>query len=89
MDEGGGGVGRAAEVSSGVSRTQCSAQRCTADPGPRLLDYLKETGVPGLQRTTSLHFVLRCARDTRSNYAITPSAIFSQSTTPMSGSPAR
>src|SRR6516165_3664799 len=43
-----------------VSRMRCSAKRCTADPGPP-----QTVTVPGLQRTTSLRFVLRCARDTR------------------------
>ena len=48
-----------------VSRMRCSAQRfsaerCTADPGP------PRTGtVPGLHRTATLRFALRCARDTR------------------------
>jgi len=47
-----------------VSRMRCSATsaftrvfdalwRCTADPGPRLFVDPSETGVPGLQRTTS------------------------------------
>src|ERR1700730_6537214 len=43
-----------------VSRTRCSAKRCTADPGPPQIGT-----IPGLQRTTPLRFVLRCARDTR------------------------
>src|SRR3981189_2032756 len=42
------------------SRTRCSAKRCAADPGPS-----RTVTVPGLQRITSLRFVLRCARDTR------------------------
>src|SRR5207237_678159 len=42
---------------------------CTADPGPRFfLLCAAATGVPGLQRTTSLRFVLRCARDTLPNW---------------------
>ena len=49
-------------MSSFVSRTLCSAKRCTADPGPRFLS--KASWVPGLQRITPLRFVLRCARDT-------------------------
>src|SRR5213593_360038 len=47
------------------------AQRCTADPGPRLL--CKETGVPGLQRIIPLRCMLRCARDTqRADSVMTP-----------------
>jgi len=34
-------------------------ERCTAKPGPP-----QTATIPGLQRTTSLRFVLRCTRDT-------------------------
>src|SRR5262245_4453713 len=45
-----------------VSRTRCSAKRCTADPGP---PEARCVTVPGLQRIIPLRFMLRCARDTR------------------------
>src|SRR6266540_1482161 len=44
----------------GCGAAQNEVERCTADPGP------PQSGtIPGLQRTTTLRFVLRCARDTR------------------------
>jgi hypothetical protein len=46
-----------------VSRMRCSAKRCTADPGA--LQTQEFVTVPGLQRTTTLRFVLRCARETQ------------------------
>src|SRR6266508_6771471 len=39
-----------------VSRTRCSAQRCTADPGP---PRTRLVTVPGLQRTTTQSSVRR------------------------------
>jgi hypothetical protein len=39
------------------------AERCTADPGTATMTEFDT--IPVLQRTTSLRFVLRCARDTR------------------------
>src|SRR5262249_5708618 len=48
----------------GCGAARSEVERCTADPGP------PRTGtVPGLQRSTSLRSVLRCARDTRCTVA--------------------
>jgi hypothetical protein len=49
----------AAQVSlRNLRKLDCTAKRCTADPGP------PRTGtVPVLQRTTRLRLALRCARD--------------------------
>src|ERR1700730_10840034 len=50
---------------------RCSAQRCTADPGPSRTQSALAT-IPGLQRTTSLRFVLRCARETHVANSLQP-----------------
>src|SRR3954465_4227756 len=44
------------------------AERCTAKPGPfSSLDFL---AIPGLQRTVTLRFTLRCARETRLSWRL-------------------
>ena len=54
-------IGRFASSCPGCGAARALAKRCTADPGP---SRARCETVPGLQRTTSLRFVLRCARDT-------------------------
>jgi hypothetical protein len=47
-------------VCPGCDAARAAAKRCIADPGPP-----QTAAVPGLQRTVTLRFTLRCARDTR------------------------
>ena len=52
----------------GRSAAWSEAERCAADPGPRLLQPLphkKETGVPHLRCTAPLRYALHRVRDTR------------------------
>src|SRR5438552_6934772 len=49
------------ETCPGCGAARNEVERCTADPGPP-----RTVTIPGLHRTTSLCFVLRCARDTLS-----------------------
>ena len=46
----------------GAARNE--VERCTADPGPRLVAEKEVTGVPGLRRIIPLRSMLRRARDT-------------------------
>jgi len=45
-----------------VSRTRCSAKRCIADAGPRLLERIRESRGP--DSAAHHQAVLHCARDT-------------------------
>jgi hypothetical protein len=49
-------------VCPGCDAARAAAKRCIADPGPP-----QTAAVPGLQRTVTLRFTLRRARDTRQN----------------------